>query len=163
MSGFWQDVRFSLRLFARSPVFTLTVWLLLGIGIGANTLIFSVVDMLLLRTAPVKNPKQFVRLVEVHPTGFVTWALPNALCEQLQSNPSILSGVICQGDVDVAYDNGAATERIRINSVSGNFFAELQLRPLMGRVLTAADDNPTVMNAVVSYEFGKSGWVARRT
>jgi hypothetical protein len=52
MSDFWRDVRFGLRLLRRSPVFVLAVSLLLGVGIGANTLIFSMVDTLLLRPLP---------------------------------------------------------------------------------------------------------------
>jgi hypothetical protein len=83
MSGFWTEFRFGLRSLARSPVFTITALLLLGTGIGANTLIFSVVDTLLLRPLPVKNPEQLVRLVEVHPTNFVTWDLPHVMCEPL--------------------------------------------------------------------------------
>ena len=54
MSDLWRDVRFGVRLLRRRPVFALAVVLLLGIGIGANTLIFSFVDTLLLRPLPVK-------------------------------------------------------------------------------------------------------------
>lgn len=77
MTEFWRDIRFGVRLLRRSPGFTLTVSLLLGIGIGANTLIFSIVDMLLLRPLPVRHPEQLVRLVEIHPTGFMTWDFPH--------------------------------------------------------------------------------------
>ena len=153
MAGFRQDFRFSLRLLARSPMFALTVSLLLGIGIGANTLIFSIVDTLLLRTVPVKNPEQLVRVIEVHPTGFVTWDLPQILCEELAASTSNLTGVMCQGDLDVGFNNGTSTQRIRINSVSANFFAELQMQAQVGRVLTQADDNPGTLNAVLSYDF----------
>lgn len=150
MAEFWADVRFGLRLLARSRMFALTVSVLLGIGIGANTLIFSVVDTLLLRPLPVKQPEQLVRLVEVHPTGFITWTLPYALCEQLGANASSLSDVLCQGDLDVAYGDGAATERIRVNAVSGNFFSALGIEAHLGRVLTS-DGGP--MLAVLSYDF----------
>ena len=149
MSAFWRDIRFSVRLLVASPVFTVSVWLLLGIGIGANTLIFSVVDTLLLRTIPVKQPEQLVRVIEVRPTGFVTWNHPYVLCQ----NVPTLTNVLCQGDLDVAFDSGSATERIRINTISPNFFSELPMYPLMGRLLTPADDDPGVLNAVVSYDF----------
>ncbi len=149
MPGFWQDIRFSLKLLVASPVFAVSVWLLLGIGIGANTLIFSVVDTLLLRTIPVRQPEQLVRVVEVHPTGFLTWDQPYALCQ----NVPALTDVFCQGDLDVAFDSGTATERIRINTVSPNFFSVLSVQPLMGRLLTPADDNPSALNTVVSYDF----------
>lgn len=168
MSGFWQDVRFSWRLLVRSPVFAVTVWVLLGIGIGANTLIFSVVDMLMLRTVPVKQPERLVRLIEVHPTGFITWDLPYLLYRELAKGSSTLTDATCQGDADVAFDGGASTERIRINTVCPNFFVELQMQPLLGRVLTPSDNKPGAMNAVLSYEFwrrrmGGAGDVVGRT
>jgi predicted permease len=153
MSDFWGDVRFGLRLLARSPVFALTVSLLLGIGIGANTLIFSVIDSLLLRPLPVKQAEQLVRLIEVHPTGFITWDLPLALYEQLAAHASTLTDVLCQGDLDVAFEDGAAIERIRVNAVSRDFFSALGIQARLGRVLTADDDRAGLMLAVVSYDF----------
>lgn len=153
MASFWQDVRFSARLLKNSPLFALTVWLLLGIGIGANTLIFSAFDTLLLRALPIDHPEQLVRLAEVRQTGFATWDHPYALCTQMARPSSSVSTAICQGDLDVAFDDGAATERIRIHSVSRNFFSEMKMKALLGRVLTPADDMPSSMNAVVSYDF----------
>ena len=155
MSEFWGDLRFGLRLLARSPVFALTASLLLGIGIGANTLIFSIVDTLLLRSLPVKHAEQLVRLIEVHPTGFVTWDLPYVLFEQLAANSSSVTDVLCQGDLDVAFEDGNSTERIRINAVSGNFFSALGIAVQLGRVLGPDDERAGSMQAVVSYDFWK--------
>ncbi len=156
MAEFWGDVRFGMRLLARSPVFAITVTLLLGIGIGANTLIFGIVDTFLLRALPVKHPERLVRLIEVHPTGFVTWDLPYALYEQLASNSATLTDVLCQGDLDVAFEEGESTERIRINAVSPNFFSALGIGAYLGRVLTPGDDNAGVMHAVLSYDFWRN-------
>jgi len=153
MSEFWGDLRFGFRLLARSPMFALTVSLLLGVGIGANTLIFSIVDTLLLRPLPVKHPEQLVRLIEVHPTGFITWDLPYVLYEQLASNSSSLSEALCQGALDIAFEDGASTERIRINAVSRNFFSSLGIQPFLGRVLGPEDDRAGLMYAVLSYDF----------
>jgi hypothetical protein len=66
MTEFWRDVRFGARLLRRSPGFALTVALPLGLGVGANTLIFSLIDTLLPRPLPVKHPEQLVRLIEIH-------------------------------------------------------------------------------------------------
>src|SRR6185437_981319 len=152
MYEFWGDVRFAWRLLVRSPVFAVTVSLLLGIGIGANTLIFSLVNTLLLRPLPVKHPEQLVRLIEVHPTNFITWDSPYVLCEQL-ANARSLNEVFCQGDLDVAFDDGNSTERVRVNSVSRNFFSALGIHALLGRVLAPGDDNAGLMPAVLSYDF----------
>jgi predicted permease len=122
---------------------------LLGIGIGANTLIFSFVDALLLRPLPLRHAERLVRLVEVHPTGFVTWELPYEMCEQVAENASSLSEAVCQGDLDVAFEEGASIERIRIQSVSGNFFSALGIAAHLGRVLMPEDDHA----AVLSYDF----------
>ena len=113
-------MRFGLRLLGRSPVFALTVSLLLGIGIGANTLIFSFFDALLLRPLPVPHPEQLVRLIEVRSNGFTTWDFPFELYEQLVSNASSLSEVLCQGDLDVAFKDGEATQRIRMNKAAAD-------------------------------------------
>jgi predicted permease len=159
MSTFWTDLRFGLRLLARSPVFAITALLLLGIGIGANTLIFSVVDTLLLRPLPVKNPEQLVRLIEVHPTNFVTWDLPYVMCRQL-ARASSLSETFCQGALNVAFEHGAAIERIRVNAVSRNFFSALGIHARLGRVLTSEDDKAGALHAVLSYEFWRSRFAA---
>ena len=161
MSDFLGYVRFGLRLLARSPVFTVTAVLLLGIGIGANTLIFSVVDTLLLRPLPVKHAEQLVRLIEAHPTGFVTYELPYILYEQV-AKASNLSEALCQGDLDVAFEEGTAIERIRVNAVSGNFFSMLGITAQLGRVLAPEDDSPGSLPAVMSYDFWQK-WFAGST
>ena len=161
MSDFWGDVRFGLRFLVRSPIFTVTSVLLLGVGIGVNTLIFSVVDTLLLRPLPVKHAEQLVRLIEAHPTGFVTYELPYALYEQV-AKASNLSEALCQGDLDVAFEEGTAIERIRVNAVSGNFFSMLGIPAQLGRVLAPEDDSPGSLPAVMSYDFWQR-WFAGST
>jgi MacB-like periplasmic core domain len=90
-----------------------------------------------------------VRLIEVHPTGFITWDLPYEVCGHLAANTASLSEALCQGDLDVAFEEGASTERIRINAVSGNFFSALGIDAHLGRVLMPEDDHA----AVLSYDF----------
>ncbi len=147
------DLRFGARLLAKSPVFAVTAALLLAVGIGANTLIFSVADALLLRPLPVAHPENLVRLVEVHPNDFVTWNLPYNFCDAVASRDADLSEVICQGEADLAFSSGAATERVRVHLVSPNFFASLGVRAYRGRVLTAEDERARAMHAVLSYGF----------
>jgi len=153
MGEFWRDLRFGVRLLVSSPVFTATVTLLLAIGIGANTLMFSVVNALLLRPLPVSHPENLVRLIEVHPNGFVTWDLPYDLCGTLASRDASVSEVLCQGETDVALSEGTSTERVRVHLVSPNFFSSLGVRAYLGRVLTAEDERTAALNAVLSYDF----------
>jgi predicted permease len=153
MSEFLRDLRFGVRLLVKSPVFTATAALLLAVGISANTLIFSVVNALLLRPLPVSHPENLVRLIEVHPTGFVTWDLPYNLCDPVAARTATLSEVICQGEADVAFSDGASTERVRVHLVSPNFFSSLDVHAALGRVLTADDERTAAVNAVLSYGF----------
>ena len=155
MSQFLRDVRFGLRLLFRSPVFTITASLLLGVGIGANTLIFSMVDKLLLRPLPVKDAAHLVRLIEIHPTSFVTWDLPFTLFDELQKhkdNGSLINP-ICQGELDVAYEADGSSERLRANAVSRDYFTRLGITPQIGRVLTPEDDATGALVAVISHNF----------
>jgi len=157
MSEFLRDLRFGIRLLAKSPVFTVTAALLLAVGISANTLIFSMVNALLLRPLPVSHPENLVRLVEVHPTDFVTWDLPYDFCDRAATGDADFSEIICQGEADVAFDaafnDGASTERVRVHLVSANFFSSLGVRPYLGRVLTAEDEHARAQNAVLSFNF----------
>jgi len=153
VTEFIRDLRFGVRLLAKSPMFTAAATLLLAVGISATTLIFSVVNALLLRPLPVSHPENLVRLIEVHPNDFVTWDLPYNRCNALASGDSSLSEVICQGEADVAFRDGTSTERVRVHLVSPNFFSSLGVPACLGRVLTAADERAAAMNAVLSYDF----------
>lgn len=153
MFEFARDLRFGIRLLVKSPVFAVTAAVLLAIGIGANTSIFSVIDALLLRPLPVSHPENLVRLVEVHPNDFVTWDLPYNFCDDVAARDADLSDVICQGEADVAFREGGSTERVRIHLVSPNFFRSLGVQAYLGRVLSAEDDRTRAQNAVLSYEF----------
>src|SRR5215470_17956741 len=67
LETFVQDVRFGLRLLRKSPVFTTIAVLILGLGIGANTAIFSMINRLMLRTLPVRDPGRLVELLHQYP------------------------------------------------------------------------------------------------
>ena len=153
MSEFLRDFRFGIRLLAKSPVFTATAALLLAVGIGANTLIFSVVNALLLQPLPVPHPENLVRVVEAHPNDFVTWDFPYNFCNQAASRDPDFSEVICQGEADIAFRYSAETERVRVHFVSPNFFSALGVRAHLGRLLTPEDEHERSMNAVLSYDF----------
>src|SRR5712672_3205806 len=153
MSEFVRDLRFGIRLLAKSPVFTATAALLLAVGISANTLIYSVVDALLLRPPAVSHPENLVRLVEVHPNDFITWDLPYKLCGEWAARDRSISEAICQGETDVPFSDGSTTERVRVHLVSPNFFSSLDVHAYLGRVLTTDDERAAAPNAVLSYSF----------
>jgi predicted permease len=153
VTEFLRDLQFGIRLLAKSPVFTITAALLLAVGISANTLIYSVVDALLLRPPAVSHPENLVRLIEVHPNDFVTWDLSYKLCDALAAKDASVSEAICQGQTDVAFSDGTTSERVRVHLVSPNFFSSLGVHAYLGRVLNADDERTAAPNAVLSYAF----------
>ena len=157
-----QDLRYSIRSLRNSPVFAAVALLSLGLGIGANTAIFSLMDQVLLRTLPVRNPEQLVILHEPGPHfGFVLgndrFSYPHYT--DIREKAEVFSGLLAYYDTPLSMSWRGATERIDGQLVSGNYFEVLGLSPSAGRLLAAADDRtPGAENvAVLSY-----GYWARR-
>src|SRR5271154_3133056 len=155
LESFYADVRYALRLLRKSPGFTTIAILTLALGIGANTAIFSILDPLLLRKLPVKNPDE---LVWVSSTG--TFGRPaegsevetyNAYRDQGMPIASVLafSGI---APYDVTFDG----RKISANGelVSRNYFRVLGVRPFAGRLLTDSDQHG-LPGLVVSFSFWK--------
>jgi MacB-like protein len=144
MSTLPQDLRYGLRMQARSPGFAAVTVLTLALGIGANTAIFSVMNTVMLRFLPVRDPQQLVYLrVEGRPSG--TWetgedsrTFSEYSFEQLRKERRVFSDLMAfvplgVGGVVVRYGEGP--EVVRGDMVSGNFFPGLGLDPARGRTL----------------------------
>src|SRR5262245_39954743 len=106
LRDFVYDLRFSARSFARSRSFTATAVLSLALGIGATTAIYSLVDQLVLRALPVREPSRLV-LVDWKgdqvATGFGSWNLMSyPICRDLQSRTDVFEGVMCRAAITVA-------------------------------------------------------------
>src|ERR1700685_3072411 len=99
MRSIGKDIQFALRAFRKSPVFTAVALLSLALGIGANTAIFTLLDQVLLRLMPVKNPQELVLL---HMEGFhygSNWgsnALSYPLYRDFSSHSPVFSGMLCR-------------------------------------------------------------------
>jgi predicted permease len=166
---FWQDLRFGIRMLARNPGFTAVAVLTLALGIGANTAIFSVVNSVLIRNLPVRDPQQLVFLTNPDNQGmeqgfgdgdrdFLTY--PEF--QELAHNNQVFSGLAASASegpkLSVGIDNeGTSSEGApaRISLVSGSYFSVLGVDPVLGReftsdVDTVRDANPV---AVISYSF----------
>jgi predicted permease len=149
IDGIVRDGRYALRTLVRTPVFALTVVLTLGLGIGANTAIYSIVDRLLLRPLPYPNGEQLVVLhessskgarMDVNPANWLDWQRDSQTFESFAAwtnrIPLALTG---QGD----------PERLRNEAVSYEFFSVLGVKPFLGRDFTADDDRPQARPTVV--------------
>lgn len=149
------DVRVAVRLLARSPGFTLVAVALLAVGIGANALIFSVSDAILWRPLPVRHPEELVRMVQRIPRIGTSSAFHYSFYEALRTQSTTLSVVFGEMPIDVAMDQPAPAEQVRVHMATPGFFEALGVPALFGRTLTEADARPNsgAPPAVLSYGF----------
>ena len=138
MNTFLQDARYALRMLRKAPGFTAVIVLTLGLGIGANTAIFSVINCVLLKPLPYSSPDQIVSLFETESaegqfplTGqdFLDWRHDNQTFADMsvysQRQPANASGA-------------GEPEEVNIAATQANFFSLLGVRPLLGRAFVAA-------------------------
>jgi len=151
----WQDSRYATRTLARTPAFSIVAVLSLALGIGANTALFSVMDIMLLRALPVKNPQELVEFVRAHPSGSMMTNLPYRVFEYFRRDHSALSDVFAIEPSDPTFRAGGISERATAHEVSGSFFPSLGVRAAFGRTIGPNDDRigPANHVAVISYAF----------
>src|SRR5580698_11562289 len=151
----WQDLRYSIRMLAKSPVFTLVAVGSLALGIGANTAIFSLMDVVMLRSLPVDDPVQLVLFGHGRVVGS-TNSLPNSSTDlysylfyrSFSQKNAVFSGVAAIGNVEFAMHGsltgqgraGSGSEMLHASLVSGSYFSVLGVNPERGRMLDDADD-----------------------
>jgi putative ABC transport system permease protein len=135
----WRDLRYAARSLRRAPGFTLVAVILLAVGIGANSAMFSLVDAALVRPLPFAHPSRLVMLWEqsprnahnrVSPLNFLDWS------EQQQAFESV-AGIA--GGGRTLTGAGGEAERIPGQAVTWQFFETLGIRPIAGTTFTAED------------------------
>ncbi|HUA19428.1 MAG TPA: ABC transporter permease [Bryobacteraceae bacterium] len=161
MGSIVNDLRFALRAFRKSPLFTGVAVLSLALGIGANTAVFTLLDQVLLRLLPVKNPRELV-LLNMH--GFHygnNWgynALSYPMYRDFSEHNSVFSGMFCRFGTNFSLGFNGQTERVNGELVSGTYFPVLGVGAAIGRTFTP-DDNRVPGGhplAVLSYAFWKT-------
>jgi predicted permease len=156
----FQDLRFGMRMLLKNPGFTAVIVITLALGIGANTAIFSLINTVLLKTLPVKDPQRLVFFMVAGPQGMGT-GFSYPLLQQFNRNNHSFTGVIAAntpGRMRMAEPGtGGQVELVQAGRVSGNFFSELGVSAVAGRTLTQYDDSPTGGQpvAVISYNYWK--------
>ena len=161
-----QDIRYGLRILLKKPGFTLIAVLSLALGIGANTAIFSLLDAVLLKTLPVKQPEQLVLFGKGQNMGMTnsfpdqSWDLFSyPFYRQVQQRSDVFSGVA--GLLSITWtvhgfvntNEASDIERLQVQLVSGTYFNVLGVNTSLGRVLNESDDQTPGAHpvAVVSY------------
>jgi predicted permease len=163
-----QDVRFAIRTLRKSPGFTTVAVLTLGLGIGANTGIFTILHQVLLQRLPVPHPEQLVLLYgpgrrqghvnsdESHTDGAESFSYPMYL--NLRDRNEVFQGLAAKDSATVNLSFHGSTEQADADVVTGNYFDTLGVHATIGRTLEPADSasvggNPVV---VLSYAYWKN-------
>jgi len=156
-----QDLRFGIRMLVKNPGFTLVAIVSLALGIGANTSIFQLLNVVRLKALPVRAPQE---LVEVRPTdmsgtrGSKSTAYPsvtNPIWEQIRERQQAFSGVAAWGTNDFNLAQGGEVRLAKALWVSGDFFNVLGVQPVLGRVFSTTDDQRGCSSpgVVISHSF----------
>src|ERR1700692_707545 len=143
MGNLWNDIKFAVRTLGRSPVFTGVAVLSVALGIGANTAIFSLLDQVLLRLLPVKEPQQLVLLSMKgmhygNNTGGNAVSYP--MYDDFRKNNQVFSGMFCRFQNSFALTFDGQTERVSGELVSRTYFPVLGVGAAVGRTFTAEED-----------------------
>jgi len=162
MGDLAQDVRYAARTFRKSPLFVAVAVLSLAFGIGANTAIFTLVDQLLLRLLPVKDPQQLVLFWGRGPhygSNNGRYKISYPMYEDFRDHNDVFSGMFCRWDTMLNVSAGGRTERVYGELVSGTYFNVLGVGAALGRVFTPEDDRTLsgAPYAVISYRY----WLSR--
>lgn len=161
----WQDLAYAVRTLRRSPMFCAVAVLSLALGIGANTAIFSLLDQVVLRSLPVRDPEQLVILHrQFQPNGTSSsddsesvFSYP--MYRDLRDGDPAFAGLVARMSAGVRVAWQGSTEAERVEFVSGNFFMVLGVGAAAGRTLEPSDEGAPGANPVVV--LGHGYWTSR--
>jgi predicted permease len=156
IEDFWRDIVIGVRLLRKDRLFTAVALITLTLGIGANTAVFSLMNGLLWRELPVREPDRLVRLRLTNlPPGERHWSngkavvpkeriqLSYPLYEAIAEQRQLFEGVLgVSGQGRVAVDVGVEAYRLRMSAVTGSYFGVLGVETMAGRTLRPPDDVP---------------------
>ena len=151
---FLQDLRFGLRLLVKNPGFTAVAVLTLALGIGANTAIFSVVQGVLLKSLPFRDPGRLVRVSDTvgKSGGHNPVAYPNYL--DWRSQNSVFEEMAAFGDCEMILSGGDRSERVYCEQASDSYFPLLGVEAILGRTFTPEENQTPMKYAVALVGYG---------
>jgi len=155
MRMIWQDVRFAIRLLLKSPVFSLTVIITLGLGIGLNSAIFSVVSGILLRDPPVKAPEHIVVVTMANSEqGSDRNPVSASEFSVLREQGHFFKEIAAASYDDLVMTGRGEPERVTAAHVTPNYFELLAVPARIGRTFAPGDEvAKQKFDAVISYDF----------
>ena len=170
MQSFWQDLRYGARMLLKQKGITAIAALSLAFGIGANTALFSVVDAMLLKKLPVREPDRLVLFGSRAPLDFsagtykgqyedvmgerIMTSFPYQSYARFREQPGMLSDVFAFGGVVLNVNANGQAAVAAGQAVSGNYYAGLGVQAMIGRTITDEDDKASASPvAVLSYRY----------
>jgi predicted permease len=158
--GIWQDLRYGVRQLARQRLFTIVAVLTLGLGIGANTTVFSVSNALLFRPLPVSEPDRLLTVFASHVGGsrFDIVSYPDYL--DLRERSAAFSGLAAHCSFGVSLRQGGGAKVVMGQTVSWNYFDVVGVRPVLGRAFRPEEDETEGSHpvAILSHRAWKEGF-----
>lgn len=149
-----RDVRYALRQLRRSPLFAFTLIVLLAVGIGANTTMFSIVNSVLIEPLPYKNPDRLVRIWESNPKrGLFEFAVSVPNFHDWQAQQSVFESVGAAEMATFNLTNGNVPERVAAATISANLIPTLGVTPYLGRNFLPEEEQ-SGRNRVVLISYG---------
>ena len=156
-----QDVSYGIRQLKQNPGYALVAILSLGLGVGANTAMFQLVDAIRLKSLPVRDPRQLVSIEFAKGTSRAGWfssrsaELTYAQWNEIRAHQQAFSGVLAWSAARFNLATGGEARYAEGLYVSSDFFSVLGVNPQLGRTFTREDDSETCSSAgaVLSYPF----------
>ena len=136
LASFADDVRYALRSMRHNPALTIVAMLSLGLGIGANAAIFTLIDAVMLRSLPVRHPEELVQLT----MGERGQVFTNPIWEQVRDHQTVFRALFAYGNTTVNLSAVGEDHPAIGGLVSGGFFPGLGLQPAAGRLFGPSDD-----------------------
>jgi predicted permease len=154
MHSFWSTLRHSIRALRRNSAFSITIIIFLALGIASNTTVFGLLNSILFRDLPVFRPDRLVGISIISPKGDKQ-GLSLPLFTEVERRQEVFSGLYAWwGDAVLNAKADGAFCRADVWAVTGNFFSELRVSPIAGRLLHQTDLSPGSVQRVAVLGFG---------
>ncbi|HTS10621.1 MAG TPA: ABC transporter permease [Candidatus Limnocylindrales bacterium] len=157
MATIQSNLRRTIRSLVRNPAFSLVAIVSLALGIGANTAIFTLVNALLLRDLPVREPERLVELSALRAGNKIPFSFP--MFQELERGQRVFSGLFgwSRNDASNVEINGSLSQA-NVLGVTGNYYSELGVTPYLGRLIAPDDATPgaALPVAVIGYQYWKA-------
>ena len=152
----WRDLRYGVRMVLKHPGFSATAIIVLALGIGANSAIFSIINAMLLKPLPIHRPGELVGVyVErtTAPGGYRPFSYPNF--QDLREQAAAFANLAAHNLTLVGIGDGEATRRVFADAVTANYFETFGVPLALGRAFTAAEEQPgaNLPVAIVSHDY----------